>query len=175
MSRAMRGGLAVALLFGALAISACGRRSEESGAARVPSDMDSLAFHPESVQVRADVDSGNAQYLQAWRVGSADLLAGCFTHDGILTRQDGTALQGRDSITAYMGRVFTRLRMQRGTITTQAIRIDGDHAYETGTYRFEIVPIRGGAASIDSGQFAQVWKYESGQWKMLRNDERPRG
>lgn len=175
MSRRARGGFVVIGLFCILALAACSKRSEESGKANVPSDLDSLAFQPDSVRVRADVDSGNAQYLQAWKVGSADLLAKCFAEDGgALSRKDGSVLSGRDSITVFMGRVFSRLRMRRGTITTQAIRLDGDHAYETGQYLFEIGPVRGGAATVDSGAYTQVWKYESGQWKMLRN-ETPRG
>ena len=110
MSRRVRAGLAVAGLLCALALSACGSRSNGggSGSARVPADLDSMAFHPESAQVRADIDSGNAQYIQAWKLGSADLFAKIFAIDGELTRRDGTRLHGRDTITAYMGNVFAQ-------------------------------------------------------------------
>lgn len=174
MNRNVRGGVVVLGLLCVFAVSACGRRSED-GAARVPSDMDSLAFHPESVQVRADVDSGNSQYIEAWKIGSADLLAKCFSEDGALSRRDGSTLVGQDSITAVMGRVFALYRLRSGEIATQALRIQGDRAYETGRYRFEVVPVRGGAAAVDSGPYSQIWKYESGQWKMWRNDGTPRG
>lgn len=176
MSRRVRGGLVVAGLLCALALAACGRNGGSgSGSARVPADLDSLAFHPESTQVRADIDSGNAQYIQAWKLGSADLFAKIFAIDGELTRRDGTRLHGRDTITAYMGNVFTQWRMRHGTITTRELRVDGDRAYESGTYLFEMVPVKGGAARVDSGQFAQVWKYNEGQWRMWRNDLKPRG
>lgn len=174
MNRKVHAGLVAIGLLAVLATGACGRRSGDDQA-KVPSDMDSLAFEPDSVQVRADVDSGNAQYLQAWRVGSADLLAKAFAEDGALSRKDGSTLVGQDSITAVMGRVFGRYRLRDGEITTQALRIQGDRAYETGRYRFEVVPVAGGAAAVDSGPYSQIWKYEAGQWKMWRNDGTPRG
>ena len=175
MTRKWNGGLVAVSLLCVLAIAACGRRSGEEQGGRVPSDMDSLALQPDSVQVRADVDSGNAQYLEAWRIGSADLLAKAFAHDGALSRKDGTTLVGQDSITAVMGRVFSRYRLRDGAILTQSIRIQGDRAYETGRYRFEVVPVSGGAAAVDSGPYSQIWTYEAGQWKMWRNDGTPRG
>jgi len=169
MNRSARGGLAVAGLLAVLVVGACSRGSDPRGAQRPPSDLDSLAFHPESAQVRADIDSGNAQFLQAWKVGSADLFAQTFAEKGALTLKDGRVVQGQDSITALMGRVFAEKRMRHGTITTQAIRVDGDRAIETGRFLFEFVPVHGGGASRDSGAYAQEWKYEGGQWKMWRN------
>lgn len=175
MTRKVNGGFVVVGLLCVFAIAACGRRSGDQQDARVPSDLDSLAFRPDSVQVRADVDSGNARYLEAWRVGSADLLAQLFAEDGALSRKDGTTLVGQDSITAVMGRVFSRYRLRNGAITTLALRIEGNRAYETGRYRLELVPVAGGGAAVDSGPYSQIWKYEGGQWKMWRNDGTPRG
>ncbi|HYJ34322.1 MAG TPA: nuclear transport factor 2 family protein [Candidatus Binatia bacterium] len=189
-------------LIAAMILSGCGRKSETRstenaplqitdslagrpgapgvserapGSPGIPTDLDSLAFRPKLEQVRADIDSGNAQYIQAWKVGSADLFANVFAKEGTLMRRDGKLLQGRERITSVMGNVFSKIRMRQGSIITRTLRVEGDRAYETGTYRFETVPVRGGPSSIDSGQFVQVWKYESGQWKMWRNDARPRG
>ena len=199
MSRTIRGGFLVACLLAALVLSACGKKTENrstqneplqitdslagtpggagrpQGSASIPTDLDSMAFRPKLEQVRADIDSGNAQYIQAWKVGSADLFANVFAKEGTLMRRDGNLLQGRGRITAVMGGVFSKIRMRQGKITTRSLRVVGDRAYETGTYLFETVPVRGGPASVDSGPFVQVWKYESGQWKMWRNDARPRG
>lgn len=194
MSRTIRGVLFVAALLTVLTVPACGRRSEPKasgdgspqivdnapapapkGPPSIPTDMDSLAFRPKLEQVRADIDSGNAQYIQAWKLGSADLFARVFAQKGMLMRRDGRVLEGRDAITSVMGNVFSKIRMRRGTITTASLRVEGDRAYEKGTYLFETVPVRGGPASVDSGPYVQVWKYESGQWKMWRNDARPRG
>ena len=64
--------------------------------------------------------------------------------------------------------------MQRGTITTQNLHIVGNRAYETGKYVFEVAPVSGGKAEVDSGHFVELWKYESGQWKMWRDIGVPR-
>jgi uncharacterized protein (TIGR02246 family) len=199
MSRTIRGEFVVACLLAALVLSACGKKAENQsaqneplqitdslagtpgrggrpqGSASIPTDLDSMAFRPKLEQVRADIDSGNAQYIQAWKVGSADLFANVFAKEGTLMRRDGKLLHGRDRITAVMGNVFSKIRMRQGTIMTRSLRVVGDRAYETGTYLFETVPVRGGPSSVDSGSFVQIWKYESGQWKMWRNDARPRG
>jgi uncharacterized protein (TIGR02246 family) len=128
-----------------------------------------MAFMPESAQVRSDVDSGNAQFLQAWKTGSGDLFANAFAEDGAMLLDGGRHVLGRDSIAAYMSRIFSQRRMRRGTITTQDLHVLGDRAYERGKYVFEIAPVSGGKAEIDSGHFVEIWKYEQGQWRMWRD------
>jgi uncharacterized protein (TIGR02246 family) len=157
-----------------LVIAACGKRSDGTKGASIPSDLDSMAFEPESARVRADIDSGNAQFLQAWRTGSADLFANTFAEDGAQLLQGGRHVLGRDSIAAHMNRVFSKIRMRRGSITTLDLNIVGDRAYERGKYVFETVPVKGGKAEIDSGHFVEIWKYEQGQWKMWRDIGVPR-
>lgn len=164
--------IVVAALLVAVLAAACGKRSGEQRA--IPSDLDSLAFAPESTQVRADIDSMNSQFLQAWKTGAADLFAKCFAEDGAMLLEGGRVVQGQDSITAYMGRLFSRVRMHRGAITTQNLHIVGNRAYETGKYVFEVAPVSGGKAEVDSGHFVELWKYESGQWKMWRDIGVPR-
>ena len=159
--------LAAASITVAFAVAACGKKTEQ-GTSGTPSDLDTLAFAPESVQVRADVDSGNAQLLQAWKSGSGDLFANVFVEDGILVRGGGM-IQGRDSITAVMGRTFSETRMRRGSITTLRLQVAGDIARETGNYVFELVPVRGGRAEVDSGTYEKTWKFTSGQWKLVRD------
>jgi len=171
----LRAVLVTAALASALALAACGKRTEGDKTSGVPSDLDSMMFKPESAQVRADVDSGNAQFLRAWKTGSGDLMANAFTEDGTLLVEGGPAIQGRDSITAVMGRLFSQRRMVNGTITTQSLRIDGDQAIERGRYVFGIAPVRGGRPVIRSGEYETVWKYESGQWKRWRGIGVPQG
>jgi uncharacterized protein (TIGR02246 family) len=165
----------VACMVCVVAVAACGKRSgEEKTSERIPSDLDSMAFKPESARVRADVDSGNSQLIQAWKSGSGDLFANAFTEQGVMLLPNGTAVLGRDSITALMGRVFSGRRMRRGSITTQDLRVVGDSALERGTYVFEIAPVKGGRAQTDSGAYETLWRYEQGQWKIARELRGPR-
>ena len=160
---------AVALLGGAVLVAACSKSSKDKSAEETPSDLDTLAFKPESTQVRADVDAGNAQLIQAWKSGSGDLFANVFTEDGTMIRGGGRVIRSRDSITAVMGRAFSNVRLRHGVITTLGLEVSGDSVHETGKYHYELVPISGGGVDIDSGRYDRVWKYESGQWKLWRD------
>jgi uncharacterized protein (TIGR02246 family) len=166
--RRISAGFVVACLSVGFVVAACSKSSQDRSGG-IPSDLDTLAFAPESVQVRADVDSGNAQLIQAWRTGSGDLFANAYTEDGTMIRGGGRVIQSRDSITALMGRAFSNVRLRRGVITTLRLEVKGDSVHEIGRYHYELVPISGGKVDIDSGRYDRVWRYESGQWKIWRD------
>jgi uncharacterized protein (TIGR02246 family) len=127
----------------------------------------------DSATVRRAIDAGNAQFIRGWTAGDARVFADCFADDGAQLAANGRINYGRDAIHDRMEKVFEKLRMQDGDITTTNVFIIGDTAYETGKWRFTFVSE--GKAEPDSGRFVEVWKRQKpGVWKMWRDIGVPR-
>lgn len=122
----------------------------------------------DSVEVRRQIDAGNAAFVKAWMTGDANLFASCFAVDGALFRGGGEVVSGRDAIRARMKGVFDRYCMTEGTITTTGMWVMGDTAFETGRWNFAIGPV-GESAAPDSGHFVEIWKLDGQKWSMWRD------
>jgi len=124
---------------------------------------------PDSIDVRKQVDEGNATFVKAWQTGDAALFASCFAEDGATLHPGGHQVLGKEEILNHMTNVFSKVRMTEGTITTVDLFVLGDIAYETGKWKFAIGAV-GQAAEPDSGYYVEVWKrVGKGQWKMWRD------
>jgi len=131
-----------------------------------PSAAAAAAESPELTAVRRAIDQGNAQWSEGWLKGDAAKVAAIFAPDGVQLGGNGKVIKGRQAIAERQ-----KAAMQgadpgvKVTVTTTAVWLDGDTAYETGKYRYEYT--EKGKPGVDEGQYVTVWKHQKdGSWKL---------
>jgi uncharacterized protein (TIGR02246 family) len=117
-------------------------------------------------EVRRAIDAGNRQWSEGWRKADAVMVANIFAEDGVQLGKGGKVIKGRAQIqerqkTAMQG-VDPGVKV---TVTTLNVWLDGDTAYETGTYKYEYM--EKGKPGTDTGRFVTVWKRQKdNSWKL---------
>jgi len=104
------------------------------------------------------------QFSAAFVRGDAAAMARLYTPDGVIFPERSEWITGREAIARY----FTAApgsRITRHVLTPSRIVVDGDHAYDYGTY--EISGERGGKTWGPSrGKYVVVWRRYEGSWRM---------
>ncbi|MGZ4778271.1 MAG: YybH family protein [Thermoanaerobaculia bacterium] len=116
--------------------------------------------------VRRAIDAGNKQWSDGWLKRDASMVAAIFAPDGVQLTMSGKVIKGPADI-----RERQRVAMEsvdpgvKVTVTTTNVWLDGDTAYETGTYKYEYV--EKGKPSVDTGRYVTTWQYQKdGTWKL---------
>ena len=117
-------------------------------------------------EVRRAIDAGNKQWSEGWLKRDAAMVAAVFAPDGVQLTTSGKVIKGpadvRERQRAAMESVDPGVKV---TVTTTHVWLDGDTAYETGTYKYEY--IEKGKPSVDAGRYVTTWKYQkNGTWKL---------
>ena len=125
-----------------------------------PGDSEALAA------VRKAIDKGNAQWSEGWAKGDAAMVAAIFAEDGVQLTSSGKVIKGREQIQerqkAAMAGADPGVKV---TVTTTNVWLDGDTAYETGTYKYEYT--EKGKPGKDEGRYVTIWKRQKdGSWKL---------
>lgn len=125
--------------------------------------------------VRKTIDKGNAQWIEAWDKADASLIASLFANDGVMLGSNGKVFKGPTQISERMKQIFQGTGTGvKATVTTLALWLDGDTAYETGkyTYRFQ----DNGKPVNDEGHYVTIWRHQSDDsWKMISDMGIPKG
>jgi uncharacterized protein (TIGR02246 family) len=108
-------------------------------------------------KVRAIIEQGNAQWVEAWAKGDPSMTASLFAEDGVQLAGKGKLVKGRQAIferqkAAMAGADFG----VKVTVTTVDVWLDGDVAYETGKYKYEYT--EKGKPAIEEGRYVTMWK-----------------
>jgi uncharacterized protein (TIGR02246 family) len=104
------------------------------------------------------------QFSAAYMRGDAAAMAKLYTADGVILPERSEAISGREAIARYWA-PRPGSRVTRHVLTPSRVVIDGDHAYDYGT--FEIAGERDGAAwGPFRGKYVVVWRRENGSWRM---------
>lgn len=117
-------------------------------------------------EVRRAIDAGNKQWSDGWLKRDAAMVAAIFASDGVQLTMSGKVIKGpadiRERQRAAMESVDPGVKV---TVTTTNVWLDGDTAYETGTYKYEYV--EKGKPSVDAGRYVTTWQYQKdGTWKL---------
>ena len=122
---------------------------------------------PEAAEVRKAIDRGNAQWVEAWDKADASLIAALFTEDGVLMGRNGKIFKGPKQIFERMNTVLTSAgKGVKATVTTVDLWLDGNTAYETGTYSYKYQ--ENGKPVNDEGRYVTTWKRQpDGSWKIV--------
>ena len=118
------------------------------------------------VAARQAIDKGNAQWVEAWDKADASLIAGLFAESGILLARNGKFFKGPEQIFQRQKTVMESAgKGVKATVTTVDLWLDGDTAYETGTYSYKYQ--EAGKPVNEEGRYVTIWKRQSdGSWKI---------
>jgi len=118
------------------------------------------------VAARQAIDKGNAQWIEAWDKADASLVASLFAKDGVLLGRNGKFFKGPEQILQRQKPVMEKAgKGVKVTVTTVDLWLDGDTAYETGTYSYKYQ--EAGKPVNEEGRYVTIWKRQSdGSWKI---------
>ncbi len=92
-------------------------------------------------------------------------LAKLYAPDGVEMPPNGPAAKGRAAIEAFHKAFGQQFMMHGMTITSTETKVHGDYAYDVGTYKQGLMPMKGGAVVDDRGKFVVLLKKDaSGSW-----------
>jgi uncharacterized protein (TIGR02246 family) len=104
------------------------------------------------------------QFSAAYMRGDAAAMADLYTSDAVIFPERSQSITGREAIARYWTLKPGR-RVTRHVVTPTRIVVNGDHAYDYGT--FEIAGQRDGTAWGPSrGKYVVVWRRDKGSWRM---------
>ena len=117
-------------------------------------------------EVRKAIDKGNAQWIEAWDKADASLIAALFANDGVLLGRNGKFFKGPNQVLERMKPLLESAgKGVKATVTTVDLWLDGETAYETGTYSYKYQ--EAGKPVNEEGRYVTIWKREGdGSWKI---------
>ena len=106
-----------------------------------------------------------AAYQMAVGASDAAAIAKLYAPDAVEMPPNGPAVKGRAAIEAFH-KAFGQQFMVHGiTITPTETKVIGDYAYEVGTYKQNLMPMKGGGMVNDHGKYVVLLKKDaSGNW-----------
>ena len=94
-------------------------------------------------------------------------IAKLFTADGVEMAPNTAAAKGRAAIEAYHKAFGQQWMMHGMTITPTETKVVGDTAYDIGTYKQQIMSMKGGGVVDDKGKYVVLLKKDaSGNWSI---------
>ena len=92
-------------------------------------------------------------------------IAKLYAPDGVEMPPNGPAAKGRAAIEAFHKAFGQQFMMHGITITSTELKVHGDVAYDVGTYKQGLMPMKGGAVVDDHGKYVVLLKKDaSGAW-----------
>ena len=117
----------------------------------------------------AAIAAFNAKYLKALNDEDIDTLASLTTEDHILISSGRAPTVGKAANDAANARVFKQFDIVE-TWTPLETVVDGNLAYQRGTFTVEATPRAGGATTKSSGNFLRIYKrFPDIGWRMVRD------
>ena len=88
-----------------------------------------------------------------------------YAADGVEMPPNAPAAKGRAAIEAFHKALGQQVMMHGMTITPTETKVHGDYAYDIGTYKQSMMPMKGGAVVDDHGKYVVLLKKDaSGTW-----------
>ncbi len=116
--------------------------------------------------LRADVAAGNDDWIVGLKEGDAPRIARSYAPDAVFCGATGDCIKGAEAVTALYETALRRAgRAAQAAVRSDALRVDGDLAYESGRARVRMA----GGRTVE-GRYSTVWKRQpDGHWKIFRN------
>jgi uncharacterized protein (TIGR02246 family) len=113
----------------------------------------------------AGIAKVRAAYEKAAGTQDGAAIAKLYTADGVEMPPNGPAAKGRAAIEAFHKGFGQQWMMHGMTITATETKVHGDYAYDIGTYKQSLMPMKGGAVVDDHGKYVVLLKKDaSGNW-----------
>jgi len=117
-----------------------------------------------SSDIRPQIESGNAQFVSAFKRGDATAMANLYTSGAQLLPANSDVVRGTAAIRTFWQSVID-MGLKGASLETLEVENHGDTAIEVGRYRL----LAAGDAVADQGKYVVVWKNDSGTWKLHRD------
>jgi uncharacterized protein (TIGR02246 family) len=92
-------------------------------------------------------------------------IAKLYAPDGVEMPPNGPAAKGRAAIEAFHKAFGQQFMMHGMTVASTELKVHGDFAYDVGTYKQSLMPMKGGAVVDDHGKYVVLLKKDaSGNW-----------
>ena len=92
-------------------------------------------------------------------------IAKLFAPDGVEMPPNAPAAKGRPAIEAFHKAFGQQWMMHGMTITSTGVKVSGDVAHDVGTYKQQLMPMKGGPVADDTGKYVVLLKKDaSGAW-----------
>ena len=110
------------------------------------------------------IQAAARQFSAALVRGDAEAITALYTHNAVIFPERSDAISGHDALRRYWTRKPGQ-KVTRHVLIPTRIEIDGQHAYDHGTY--EIAGERNGNAwGPVRGKYLVVWRRDPDGWKM---------
>jgi ketosteroid isomerase-like protein len=117
----------------------------------------------------AAISAFNVKYLKAINDGDIDALSALTDDDHIALAPGGAPLVGKAANVAANGRAYQQFRIEEHWTPLETV-IDGNLAYQRGTFTVAAAPKAGGTARTTSGSFLRIYRRQpDGSWRMTRD------
>lgn len=138
-----------------LAASACSVRSAH--------EIDLSGSRPDDGEI-AQIRELGGRVSTSYMAGDIESIVQLYTPDAVLFPTNSEMIRGHEAIRRFWT-LAPGMRVTRHRLTPTEIRIDGDHAYDYGTY--EMAGERNGTAwGPQHGKYVVVWRRTPEGWRM---------
>ena len=127
------------------------------------------ASRPTLEQDLAAITEFNRRYLKAINDEDIATLSSLTTDDHIMIASGRAPLVGKAANDEANGRVFKQFDIVETWTPVETV-VDGDLAYQRGTFTVEATPRAGGSTTKTSGNFLRIYRRQpNGEWRMTRD------
>jgi ketosteroid isomerase-like protein len=127
------------------------------------------ANRPTLAQDLAAITEFNRRYLKAINDEDIATLSSLTTEDHIMIASGRAPLVGKAANDEANGRVFKQFDIVETWTPVETV-VDGDLAYQRGTFTVEATPRAGGNTTKTSGNFLRIYRRQAnGEWRMTRD------
>jgi ketosteroid isomerase-like protein len=145
----------------AIALGVCA--STTTGAA-----SDALAHPGHAADVTA-INAFNQRYLKAINDGDIHALSALTDDDHIMIAPNRSPIMGKAANDEANGRAYQQFKIDEKWTPIETV-VDGDLAYQRGTFTVTATPKAGGGTGRPfTGNFLRIYRRESGGWQMTRD------
>ena len=110
----------------------------------------------------------NRQYLAAINGADLDQLSRLTTEGHMMINSGGAPLVGKQALVDAMRGAFERFEFDESWSPEETV-VDGDLAYQRGTFVVIATPKAGGAPTRTTGNFLRIYRREPEGWFMVRD------
>jgi len=103
-------------------------------------------------------------YQSASSAQDAPAMAKLYAPDGIEMPPNAPAVKGRAAIEAYHKSFAQQFMVHGMTITGTETHVMGDRGYDVGTYKQQLMSMKGGGVIDDHGKYVVLFKKDGGNW-----------
>lgn len=118
----------------------------------------------DSVDAAKAVEKGQQRFMDFFKKGDSTGVAGIYTTDAKVMNAGSPAVQGRDNIIHFFGKIFSS-GPKIITVKANGVWSNSDMIVEEGKW---IMANKDGK-EYDHGKYLILWKIEDGEWKKFRD------